>query len=543
MGGLTVGRRLGLAFGFMLIVVLSVAGTGYWGVQTVSRLARAIVTVDVSMLGASKQAHISILELRRSEKDCFLNVGNADKFASYLARWNAVNEQLKLLLQELGADRADVIDRNKVLTMQRHLALYEEGFRSVIGHIRNGTVKTPAEGNDAIAKYKDEIRILESATEDLAASCARHMADRAVAIEGSTNQVTTTLLLLVVVAIALCAVISTIVTRAVTVPIADLSSATKRLASGDLTGDVAATTRSDEVGQLVNAFRSMWSGIREIVVGLRDGVRSITASSAQLSATAKEYADMLSQQATSVAEVTATVEEIKQTSQAAAMGARDVAQGADAAMESGRRGRNAAADAVTTMQSVGERVCGIATQILKLSEQTTQIGMIVETVNELAEQSNLLAVNASIEAAKAGDHGRGFAVVASEVRSLAEQSKRATQQIRGILADIQKATHGAVMATEEGTKRTEDGQRAIEGVRGVIEELAAVLEQSSTRARQIAGAASQQAAGVTQISTAMAGIAKAQRDSANGVKQLEAAVVDLNRFATKLDTMAAAYKV
>ena len=99
------------------------------------------------------------------------------------------------------------------------------------------------------------------------------------------------------------------------------------------------------------------------------------------------------------------------------------------------------------------------------------VGEIVETVNDLSEQSNLLAVNASIEAAKAGEQGRGFAVVASEVRTLAEQSKRATQQIRSILGDIQKATQTAVMSTEEGTKRAKDGLGAIKSVRDTITDL------------------------------------------------------------------------
>src|SRR4029079_8331267 len=132
----------------------------------------------------------------------------------------------------------------------------------------------------------------------------------------------------------------------------------------------------------------------------------------------------------------------------------------------------------------------VAQKNRRLSEQSAQIAEIIDAVQDLAEQSNPLAVNASIEAAKAGDQGRGFAVVAAEVRSLAEQSKRATQQVRRILLEIQKATEEAGVADADGSRRVEDGTRAMQTVRSAIQELSSTLEESADRSRQIAGAAS-----------------------------------------------------
>lgn len=277
--------------------------------------------------------------------------------------------------------------------------------------------------------------------------------------------------------------------------------------------------------------------IRSVTLVVREALHiaeRISSSAVQLGATAAQYAASAAEQATSVAEISATVEEIKQTSAAAATAARDVAHGGDAAAERGREGRERLDRSVTTMGVIDERVRGIAGQILRLSEQTAQIGEIVASVNDLAEQSNLLAVNASIEAAKAGEHGRGFAVVASEVRSLAEQSKRATQQIRSILVDIQKATHGAVMATEEGTKRADDGRQVVEGLRDLVDSLAGTLEDASGKGRQIAGAASQQATGIAQIAVALDGVSRAGQENALGVRQLDQAVRDLGALATEL---------
>jgi methyl-accepting chemotaxis protein len=236
-----------------------------------------------------------------------------------------------------------------------------------------------------------------------------------------------------------------------------------------------------------------------------------------------------------VAEVSTTVEEINQTSKSASDNAQQVVRVAEEAVEGGRAGQNAINKAVAVMQSIHDQVKGVTEQIMRLNERNEQIVNIVESVNELAEQSNLLAVNASIEAAKAGEHGRGFSVVASEVRDLAKQSKAATQQIRSLLSEIEKESGRAVTGTNEALERTKAGQSEIESVREVLQSLASVLDLTADKARQIFGSTAQQAAGIEQISDAMENVAQGGEDSASGARQLEEAVHGLSLLAKQLN--------
>jgi methyl-accepting chemotaxis protein len=182
----------------------------------------------------------------------------------------------------------------------------------------------------------------------------------------------------------------------------------------------------------------------------------------------------------------------------------------------------------------------IAERILALSEQGQAIGEIIASVNDLAEQSNLLAVNAAIEAARAGEAGKGFAVVAAEVKALAEQSKQATAQVRGILNEIQRATQAAVMAAEQGVKASEAGVGTAAKVGDAIRLLTESVTESAQAAQQILVSAQQQAAGMDQIALAMQNIQQASTQNMASTRQVERAAQDLNELAGRLKALVAA---
>jgi len=274
-------------------------------------------------------------------------------------------------------------------------------------------------------------------------------------------------------------------------------------------------------------------------------LRSVSAPLARVSRMARETgADIvtvvqqqsvtINETATSISQTTTTVEELRQTSEMAAKKAREVTRVAEKSISTSQAALESIHAGAGAMHAIREQVAGIARNILELSERNIQIGEIVESVQAIAEQSNLLAVNASIEAAKAGEHGRGFGVVASEVRALAGRSKEATKQIRAILAEIQKSSNSAVMVTEQGTKRVEEGTQHIEQLRDTIENFGNVIEDSAQAARQISMTAEQQLSGLEQITMAMKNIEQATRDTAIGAQQVELAAAQVEQMSNQV---------
>ncbi|MDO8863574.1 methyl-accepting chemotaxis protein [Haliea sp. E1-2-M8] len=276
---------------------------------------------------------------------------------------------------------------------------------------------------------------------------------------------------------------------------------------------------------------------RGITRQLQESSGLLSSSAAEILATTTQLAAGATETNTAVSETTTTVEEVKQTAQLASEKARQVLDSAQKAAEASDSGQQSVDDAIEGMRHIQVQMEAIAESIVQLSEQSQSIGDIILVVSNLAEQSNLLAVNAAIEATRAGEQGKGFAVVAQEVKSLADQSKQATGQVRSILADIQKATGSAVLATEQGKKAVDAGVKQSTDAGEVIRLLAESVTEASDAATQIAASSHQQMVGMDQVAIAMENIKQASSQNAAGAKQAEDAAEGLHDLGRKLISM------
>jgi methyl-accepting chemotaxis protein len=278
---------------------------------------------------------------------------------------------------------------------------------------------------------------------------------------------------------------------------------------------------------------------RSITGPVRNAVHALSSATAEILAGTTQQASGMQEQAAAVAQTMSTVDEIVQTAEQSNQRAKAVSDASARAVEVGTAGQNAIGDSVAVMDRVKAQTESIAESILRLSEQAQAIAEIIAAVNDVADQTKLLALNAAIEASRAGEHGRGFSVVAGEIKALAEQSKKATVQVRQILGEIQKATNSAVMATEEGSRSVRDAIKTVNLAGATINSLADTIAEAAQSAAQISASVGQQSVGMAQIQGAMQNINQATHQNLASTKQAEQAAQDLDLLGGKLRTLLA----
>lgn len=354
----------------------------------------------------------------------------------------------------------------------------------------------------------------------------------------------TTMFILGALVIALALAIAIFLTLNITRPLKASVQAANMIASKDLTIDFSKyKKRGDEIGVLMQSFSRMVGTLREQIQEILGGVNTLTSSSSEIMAATTQVASGTAENASAISETTSTVEEVRQAAQLSSQKGKNVADSAQHLENVSKSGQKAVEETKVEMVRIREQMESIAQTVVRLSEQGQSVGGIIASVTDIADQSNLLAVNAAIEAARAGEQGKAFAVVAQEIKSLAEQSKQATTQVRTILTDVQKATSAAVMATEQGSKAVEAGVKqsaqAGESIR-VLAESSTVAVQA---AMQIVASSQQQVVGMNQIGTAMENVNQAGAETAASMKQAEIAAKNLHELGQKLKGLVEQFKV
>lgn len=315
------------------------------------------------------------------------------------------------------------------------------------------------------------------------------------------------------------------------------------IAEGNLKVDNLPVRGRDETGRLAASFNKMADSLRDILSRTRLVTENLNASAAEISATTRQQAAATRQQAAAVQEITATVEEISQSGKQVAERAKQVSGSAQTMSNASNLGLQAVESIVKAMEGIRHQAGSVADNIVTLSERTQAIGEIIATVTDIAEQSNLVALNAAIEAADAREDGRRFAVVAGEIKNLADQAKDATRRVRSILEEIQRGINTSVLLTEEAMKRVEYGREKVTVAEDAIRKMTANVAESANAFQQIGGATNQQQIGFEQVVQALQEIRQASQQTASSTGQLESAAVGFHGLSQQLRDIVEKYRV
>ncbi len=442
-----------------------------------------------------------------------------------------------------GLMRNDPESFGPIAELKAALAEYRQGRTAQLELIQAGRMEEARAHSTGEQERRFERMIrAQEAVYAVAKRVAASVADEASALVQSNQTILATGSLLT---IGLGLGLAALIGHSISSPLRLMAQTAEKLAEGDLTIDVAALDqkRRDEVGALAVAMAKLTANLRDQIRQVSESVAVLSASARQISASTTQLAANAAETAAAVSETSATVEELRQTAVVASQKARMVSDTSQRGAEVAVGGRRSVEETLGGMQRIQAQMDSIAERMVRLSEQSQSIGQIVTTVEDLAAQSNMLAVNAGIEAAKAGEHGRGFVVVAQEMRSLAEQSKQATVQVMAILNEIQKAAGAATLATEQGGRAVEAGATQATQTGQSIQALAANVTESASAAAQIAASSQQQLVGVGQVATSMEGVKQATLQNADGAKQLDAAARNLNELGDRLQGYVRRYRL
>jgi methyl-accepting chemotaxis protein len=302
------------------------------------------------------------------------------------------------------------------------------------------------------------------------------------------------------------------------------------------------TTDDPLLGPLLEGFGKVIETLRTFVREINEAALRLSSSANEVLAASTQHESSSTEQAAAIHETTATMEELKHASAQIAENAGAVARVAEETLESARSGRGAIGEFIQAMQQIRADSAAVADSIAKLSKRVERIGTVVEVIDEIADRSDLLALNAALEGSRAGEAGKGFSIVAAEMRRLAENVLDSTKEIKNLITEIREATAAAAGAADASKSATESGEKLGSAAASAVESILAGVQETSDAARVINLATQQQRTATEQVVASMAEIEDVTRQTTQASKQATGAAAELTQLAGRLAELIKRFK-
>ncbi len=544
LNNLKIGKRLSLGFGVVLLLLIGVGLCGLWGARTLAMNANKAVDIDAKSMELAERIRTNTIILRRYEKDIFINLAAADKVSEYYGKWAEAKDRMLSRISDLEKIATGSKDKEVLTAIRSDLDSYCKGFEGVLGQIRKGEISTTQDANKAIGGYKEAIHRMEQSAWDYAAVGVKRMEATAHEIDKLENKIENTMLTLMTIAILLTVLLTWLVTRSITKPVNATLTMITDIAQGE--GDLTKRLEydgKDELGALCGMFNLFVDKLHNIINRVAQTTSQVAAAATQLNSTAEQMATGAEEVAAQAGTVATAGEEMAATSSEIAQNCQMAASGAMQASTSANSGATVVQNTVSVMTSIAQRVQASAQTVESLGSRSDQIGAIIGTIEDIADQTNLLALNAAIEAARAGEQGRGFAVVADEVRALAERTTKATREISEMIKAIQSETRSAVGTMDEGVQEVERGTAEAARSGSALQEILNQIQNVTMQVNQIATAAEEQTATTSEISNNMQQITDVVHQTAKGAQESASAASQLTMMAEELQRLVGQFKL
>ncbi|AZE87104.1 Methyl-accepting chemotaxis sensor/transducer protein [Pseudomonas orientalis] len=401
----------------------------------------------------------------------------------------------------------------------------------------------------AVSQYRDSqvasaaaLKIMNVQGDILLDRSSKLTASQTVVRDSDAAQAKQLLLLATLLALLFGLIAAWAITRQIIIPLNQTLKVAERVASGDLSHNLE-SARQDELGQLQRAMQSMTLGLRELIGGISDGVTQIASAAEQLSAVTEQTSAGVNSQKIETDQVATAMNEMAATVQEVARNAEEASEAAVAADLQAREGDKVVGEAIAQIERLATEVGNSTLAMGDLKRESDKIGSVLDVIKSVAQQTNLLALNAAIEAARAGEAGRGFAVVADEVRSLAQRTQKSTEEIEELILGLQNGTQQVATIMDNSRGLTDSSVELTRRAGSALESITRTVSTIQAMNSQIATAAEQQSAVAEEINRSVLNVRDVSEQTSAASEETAASSAELARLGIYLQTLVGRFRI
>ncbi|HSC79387.1 MAG TPA: methyl-accepting chemotaxis protein, partial [Chitinolyticbacter sp.] len=481
---LSVAARIGLGFAILLVLLALTGFAGLLGVSHLHDEVDRLLAGDLAFNTHIVEAQHHVGDLRRYEKDTFLNFADHDKVIDYKNKWQKSWEATSKALDAADKLASQSDDKTELARLRQGHAAYGKSYRDTEAIIEAGQFTNPADINNHFESAKEQIRHMQEALGTLSERALKRVEGMDETVNAVRSKVVFSTVLLIVIAVVVGSALAVIIIRGIRRPLNDLQRSIDEIDRTGRLGLALPVYANDEIGKTSQTMNHLLVGLNAVIGEANRSSDSLLHAAGDLAEAASQVTQASHQQSEAANATAAAVEELSVSVNLISDNARKMSEEAERTAQTAGQSNQAAQQTSELIHRVAGTLERSTEVIGQLNQRSDEIGTIVLVIKDIADQTNLLALNAAIEAARAGEQGRGFAVVADEVRKLAERTTRATAEITAKIGAVQQDTARAASGMDEASRMMGGGVQQTRTVANALNEIEGRARDTVNQIRQ-----------------------------------------------------------